>query len=290
MAPRPEDQRKDKEMGNTALKHEIRDRLHISHSQIRTYLMCSQKYYFQYVAGFAPERQSVNLAFGRALHSALERHYRALKTKGVYEERKILDEALCENLEISLSDTSTPWVYNSTLPDLRTAQGVASELLSVTLENATDIQPHQIMEVEFPLAMPLHDAIGDYLEVDLVGIVDLLLKDEMGNPVVVDHKTAKTKLTQDLADWDLQMSAYGCLLEANGLLDPAANLSCRFDVMRKLKTPVFERVETIRTSRDRRRFEWIVQKVLAGIAKGVFIPNRSWLCSECPFADSCSRC
>ena len=43
---------------------EFRDSLHISHSQIFTYLACSLKYQFQYVERRQPERISIALPFG----------------------------------------------------------------------------------------------------------------------------------------------------------------------------------------------------------------------------------
>ena len=56
--------------------------LHISYSQIFTYLTCSLKYRFRYVLKRAPERIGVSLPFGTAMHRALEcqrRRQNALK-------------------------------------------------------------------------------------------------------------------------------------------------------------------------------------------------------------------
>jgi PD-(D/E)XK nuclease superfamily protein len=57
--------------------------LHISYSQIFTYLACSLKYKFQYVEQRLHERVSIALAFGSAIHSAIERYYRSLRDNGV---------------------------------------------------------------------------------------------------------------------------------------------------------------------------------------------------------------
>ena len=52
--------------------HSFSQDLHISHNQIFTYLNCSLKYRYQYVEARPPERISIVLPFGSAIHSAME--------------------------------------------------------------------------------------------------------------------------------------------------------------------------------------------------------------------------
>ena len=59
------------------------------------------------------------------------------------------------------------------------------------------------------------------------------------------------------------------------------------DVLRKLKTPKFERYDTTLTARDRRRFAKIAEGVLAGVDARIFVPTRSWLCSDCSYRQAC---
>jgi len=59
--------------------------------------------------------------------------------------------------------------------------------------------------------------------------------------------------------------------------------------MRKLKTPKFEQLYTIRTAAHRRRFAKIANAVLAGIDARVFIPCKSWLCSDCEYVKQCGE-
>jgi putative RecB family exonuclease len=67
---------------NEALQ-DLKNVLHVSHSQIFTYLNCSLKYRFMYVEARPQERVSIALGFGSAIHASLERFYRTLKEKGV---------------------------------------------------------------------------------------------------------------------------------------------------------------------------------------------------------------
>ena len=70
---------------------------------------------------------------------------------------------------------------------------------------------------------------------------------------------------------------------------PTADVYCRFDVMRKLKKPKFEQHYTIRTAANRRRFAKIANAVLAGIDARVFVPCKSWLCSDCQYTKACEQ-
>ena len=65
---------------STALQ-EFKQELHISHSQIFVYLNCPLKYQFMYVQALPPERLSIALPFGGAIHLCEERYYRSLMDK-----------------------------------------------------------------------------------------------------------------------------------------------------------------------------------------------------------------
>jgi putative RecB family exonuclease len=89
-------------------------------------------------------------------------------------------------------------------------------------------------------------------------------------------------------DDDLQFSAYSYLLASNRFTFPTATIKCRMDVLRKLKTPKLEHYHTTRTADQRKRFAKIANAVLAGIDNRIFIPNKSWLCSDCQFIGACN--
>jgi hypothetical protein len=52
-------------------------------------------------------------------------------------------------------------------------------------------------------------------------------------------------------------------------------------VLRKLKTPKFEQVHTVRTAQDRKRFAKIANAVLNGIDAGIYMPQPNWMCADC---------
>jgi hypothetical protein len=96
-------------------------------------------------------------------------------------------------------------------------------------------------------------------------------------------------MNQTAADESLQMSAYAYLLATNKYVFPTATVKCRFDVLRKLKTPKLEQVETIRTAQHRKRFAKIANAVLAGIDAGIYMPQVSWMCADCAYSNACKE-
>lgn len=270
---------------STALKT-LTDRLHISHSQIFTYLNCSLKYQFRYVLKLPPERISLALPFGSEIHKAIEYYYRNL-----IEDReaslKQLQGIFSDHLGHELNEKSNMVVYKKDAPDRDSAIALGCAMLESFHKNV-DLKGCRIIAVELPLAATLYTAEGTPTDIDLIGIIDLLIEDQNGSLVVVDHKTAARAKTQPDVDADLQMTAYSYLLAANRYIFPTASVQCRFDVLRKLKSPKLEHYHTKRGADDRRRLARIATGVLAGIEAGVFIPSRSWMCADCEYAIACT--
>ncbi|MBV5327060.1 MAG: PD-(D/E)XK nuclease family protein, partial [Chlorobium sp.] len=109
-----------------------------------------------------------------------------------------------------------------------------------------------------------------------------------GQLIAVDHKTAKLAKSQSSVDQDLQLTAYSYLLAANKYVFPRAEIRCRFNVIRKLKTPKLEIYNTSRGPLARKRFARLASTVLSGIENQVYLPCRSWLCADCEFQKACN--
>ena len=178
-------------------------------------------------------------------------------------------------------------VAREVLEEERGFLAMGKGLVTAFYENV-DLDSMEIVDVELPLSAQLYNEHGESLDIRLIGFIDLLLKDSAGNLVVVDHKTSKNKKSQVDVDADLQQTAYSYLLAANGYTFPRAEIRCRFDVLRKLKKPTLEFYNTTRSAEDRKRFAKIVTAVLAGIENRIFIPCKSWLCTDCQCKDACN--
>ncbi len=262
--------------------------LHISHNQIATYLACSLKYRYRYVERRPPERQGIALPFGIAIHNAAEHYYRTVKETGSPAPLAYLTELFSDTLAQHVGTADVPVVFNKTLPDIDQAHELGCRMLEAFVagqEGSTD----KIVGVELPMSAPLQDEGGHDTGFQLIGIIDLLARDDKGQLTVADLKTAAKSKNQKDVDSDLQLSGYACLLEANRYILPNAPVACRLDVLMKTKTPKLVRYHTERTGDDRKRFAKIAARVLHGIDSSVFIPNRGWLCTDCEYADACSR-
>lgn len=261
--------------------------LHLSFSQLNTYLTCSQRYYFRYVAGLPPETVASALLLGSSLHSTLARFYDRLRA-GQAEDAAALMAFFRDDLARRLATASAPVQYSADAPTAHELMEQGQQLLTTFLNDASPgLAGLEIVSVELPLSVTLVDQQGLPMDIQLVGVIDLLLKDTQGNLVAVDHKTSKTAFNQAGVDRDLQFSAYAVLLAGNGYLSPEAELTCRFDVIRKLKAPKLERLMTRRTPEDQTRFRSLAHRVLQAIDREVYLPGPGWQCAACPYAEAC---
>lgn len=265
---------------------ELKNELHISHSQMLTYSNCSLKYQFMYVEARPPESLSIALALGSAIHTGIERYYRSLMEKDYMEPLNVLEELFADCLSLEIDNCDIPVIYKKEAPDKDSVIEMGQRLLKAFYEGV-DLSGMKIEAVERPLAATLYTAEGEATELKLIGILDLLLRDQDGELLVVDHKTAALKKSQSTVDNDLQFTAYSYLLACNKFVFPTADVNCRMDVLRKLKTPKMEYYHTVRTKADRKRFAKIASTVLAGIESRIFLPQRSWMCSDCAYSDAC---
>ena len=272
---------------NQALQ-QLQEDLHISYSQVFSYLSCSLKYQFMYVEKRPHERLSVALPFGSSIHKSMERYYNSIKNNGNSDSLDVLEELFEEHIRMDLERAEVPLIYKKEAPDLESLVIMGKALIKAFYENV-NLNGMEILDVELPLGANLFTDTGETTEFKLVGVIDLLLRDEEGELIAVDNKTAAQAKSQSAVDDDLQFTAYSYLLAANKYVQPTAHVHCRMDVLRKLKTPKFDKYETVRTAEDRKRFAKIANAVLAGIENSIFIPNKSWMCTDCQFSKACQK-
>jgi len=270
---------------NEALQ-EMKKGLHVSHSQIFTYLNCSLKYRFMYVEARPPERVGIALPFGTAIHASLERYYRTLKARGVREPLGVILNYFEHRINLELDQMTIPVVFKKDAPDRDAVIDMGGAMLE-TFYDEIDLTGFEILEVERPLSARLYTDEGQPTDLKLIGVLDLVLKDEAGRIIAVDNKTAAKPYAQATVDDDIQLTCYAYLLASNRYVFPTAEVHCRLDVLRKLKTPKLEHYQTVRTADQRRRFAKLASACLAGIENKVFIPQPSWMCADCAYQNAC---
>jgi len=89
----------------------MKQELHISASQILTYLGCSLKYKFMYVEQRPPEQLSVSLPFGKAVHSGIEKYYKSIMETGVAVPLDVVEDMFTESINITFDKSDVPIIY-----------------------------------------------------------------------------------------------------------------------------------------------------------------------------------
>jgi len=264
---------------------DFREDLHISHSQIFTYLNCSLKYYFSYVEGRMPEHRPAAMLFGSAIHAAIARYYKSVLKKGKPEPLSLYQDLFHDHWNWETEDTGIPIAYK----DGQNKEDLLNEgqlLVKTFYEGA---KPMEVIGVEEPYSSVLYDEEGNPTDFKLIGIVDCIQRDNDGNLIIIDNKTANRAYSKDKIEQDLQMTVYSYLAAASKLVPAKSETLHRFDVLLKLKKPRLDIYYTTRSAADRRRLAKIINQVLRGIEAGVFFPNPSWMCSDCQYAQACVK-
>jgi len=263
---------------------DFRAELHISHSQIFTYLNCSLKYYFSYVEGRMPEHRPAAMLFGSAIHAAIARYYKGVQKKGKPEPLSLLQDLFHDYWNWQTEDTGIPVAYK----DGSDRDSMLAEGQGLVLTFYKNAEPMEIIGVEEPYSSVLYDEEGNSTDFKLIGIVDCLQRDKDGNLIIIDNKTANRAYSRDKIEQDLQMTVYSYLAASSGLVPAKSKTLHRFDVLVKLKKePRLDIYHTKRTAADRRRLAKTISRVLRGIEAGVFFPNPGWMCGDCQHARAC---
>ena len=245
---------------------------HISVSQINLYMACSLKYKFAYIDELPKPFKPAGLAFGIAIHSAIEWFH-----KQRFEGVKVKASHLLEIFEADWQAVNTDHVLYKNGETTKSLLGLGFSLLQIYFANSNG---NKILKVEsaFETAL-IEPKTKQRLELPLAGRFDLI---EEG-PVIVDLKTAARKCSQSDADANLQLTGYSYVyyLKTGTLPD------LRLDVLLKTKSPKLEKLSTSRTIQDFRAFFLLAKQILKGIRSNVFFPNPSWRCTDCEYKNVC---
>ncbi|MCB9475322.1 MAG: PD-(D/E)XK nuclease family protein [Deltaproteobacteria bacterium] len=260
---------------------ELREELHVSYSQIRTYLMCPMKYYHQYVAGTEASHRPTALVFGSAIHHALAHYYRNLQVAGEKIQEGDLLGTYVDYLDEEL-DRPIPLLFDDPDDEGRLKdKGVA--LLQMFHEKA---DCPNVLAVEQPFAIELIDSTtGEVMEPKLVGAIDLIIEGSK-RPEIVEHKTTSKRYSKWQLDLEMQPSVYKLAAEELGL----GETDVRYQLLVKTKTPSLQQCSVKRSDSQIQEMAETFCAVLQAIESGHFYRNRSWACQDCPFRHACDGC
>ena len=266
------------------LMEELAGSLHISYSQISTYLICPAKYAHQYVWGTPWETKPAALAFGSAIHRAAEAYYLNLKETGEVLPVEDLIAVFKDVLDSEKACSEQEWSFKNG-EDFESIDKQGAELLRLF---HAEITPQRIMAVEFPFMVSVPDLTrpGESLPVKLTGFFDLLENDDE-TYVVGELKTASQRFSSLRLAYDLQPTVYSYAMTKLGLVKEPESCLVRYDVLLKTRKPAFERYFVTRTESDHHHLIELVNQILHAIDQRVFYRNTGWQCSDCQFQKAC---
>ena len=263
---------------------QARDGLHISVSQIRTYLRCPRSYQLRYVLGAKPAFKPVPFAFGSSFHAALARFYVAVMEDGAPPPLQLVNDAFRDAWQREL-DADLPLQADDDEPvDTGALVDKGTEMLAVFHVHAVkSLDGVKVEAVELPFSVPLFDPdVGTELEERLVGALDLVLKKGRRRQII-EHKTSARKFGEDQIRWDIQPTGYKLAARAMGL----GEVKVTYQIVTKARAPVLQIVDLDRNEEDEEEFLRVAVNVMRGVDGGAFPPLRSWACRSCPYAHAC---
>jgi len=259
------------------------EELHISVSQIKSFILCSRAFEFRYRLGLTPEHVPVPLAFGVAIHAALAVFYEGIRLT----ERPPSHEEVVQGFRDSwAAATEGPIPLQAGEGDEDDGAHVdkAVAMLKVFHEHAAAAGPVVVKSVEERFSVALfHPDTGEALDERLSGVMDLVVE-ENGRNTVIDHKSSAKKFAADQLRYDFQLTAYQLAARELGL----GEVGLRYQVITKTKKPAVYLEEIRRDERDEMDFLAIVVGVLKAMDAGVSFPIRGWACKSCPYQAACN--
>ncbi|MBV5327059.1 MAG: PD-(D/E)XK nuclease family protein, partial [Chlorobium sp.] len=162
-------------MSQEAIKS-LRKQLHISHSQLFTYLNCSLKFWFMYVQKLPKEHSSIALHFGTAIHSSVEILYQSLKETGKKPPLSLMEMNFSSRFYQGLEKETAPILFKKDMPDTNSAVAMGKRMVQQLHEETVFDGSYSIEGIELPLSADLYDHNGRLLDIQLIGVLDLLLR------------------------------------------------------------------------------------------------------------------
>ena len=249
---------------------------HLSHSRIQGFLSCGLKFRFHYLDHIKPAFTPAPLAFGIAVHEAIEEALAGMMVgtmTPVSELVAIIEKSLQEQsreLPIQFADEGGKEAMLELATRMMTAW---------TTWKRPDCR---IIGIEHQFNVELAPGLPP-----LVGRIDIIEDHGDEGLWLVDVKTsAKKWSTREIEDHSPQLVLY-----REAVKDLARELGkpvrlC-YEVITKTKTPVVERYLITEAPEAIERQVRIAELVVKAVENGIFIPMPGWACASCPWAGPC---
>ncbi len=254
-------------------------RNYLSYTQITTYQRCPLKWQFEYLDKRSHERVGASLAFGSAVHAALETHFRALLAGC---STPSPDELLVAFQQAWQAEVARPVQYAQG-ETVQSLHELAGRLLATFAASPHAIPDGEILGVEEELRRQVIPGLPDVLaRIDLIVRTDDAL-------VLRDFKTARSRWSAaNQAESASQLLLYREV--ARPLAEEFGDLPIRleFVVLTKTKRPAVDTHSVEFDPHALGRTQRVLARVWQAMQAGHVYPNPSAMnCATCPFPQAC---
>lgn len=234
---------------------------HLSHSQVQSYTSCPRKWSYEKIEHASRERVGSALIFGIAVHDTLAR----VNEAALRGEQVDAPSIFVATWKTTVAEASAPVHFGKDDADDLLAKGRA-------LVDAYVPSPG-IIGIEQPFTVTLDPDLPP-----VEGRIDLIRRDDDGNLVIADLKTAATKVLSDTHAVEAQLGLYD-------IAYPAAKHEVI--VLAKLKAPMItvQAITPWPEAQLRRHYREVHAAMVAGVRYAV----RGWQCDGCAFSDRCRK-
>jgi len=250
-------------------------RPHFSVTQLNTYLSCPYKYYLAYEEKLQWEKVPSGVAFGSAMHRAIEEFNRKLSDGGMDEKTAIAFFADQWNAESGREEIE----FRN--PDEREQlMDKGRRLVQLYSQQFAGMKPQA---VERSFRLPILDISTGAFEAsrDILGRIDLV-----ADSGVIEIKTSGRSINQRTVDTSLQLTLYSW---AYRLVYGEEEKSLKTVALLKTAKPSVQIVETCRTTEDHSRLMELISQVIRAVELRVFYRNPAtrYGCDGCVYRIAC---
>lgn len=241
----------------------------VSHSAMQCYEECPAKYHFLYVRGIKPDKKSLPLGIGNAVHKVLAEQYKGIKS----------------NNPISFDDAFKVFKEGISGGDIDFKEGSLEEtlleyepIIKVILNNPLPIDPNRIenfFKVKFQ-----NPKTKELLAPKLSGIIDLTTVDD----IIVEHKTSAKQYKEENITDSFQHVVYYVSYHQIYHKPPSQIL---YHVIYK-NPRVLPEIYKVRVSQADvdKFFNWS-KRIISGITNDDWKAKPSFKCRWCDYKDLC---
>ena len=251
----------------------LREQPHWSFSSLNGFInICSLQWAFRYIYKKEKECSSVNLRLGTAFHKAAEWLARG-RMKGEYPKLEILQDVFSE-----------AWKWEYKADDLLQLSDDEYNQHNATGRRMMDALNQNWLEDDIINTSQAFITFIPGVSKPLVGEIDLIVRNDLGNIILVDWKTAAKKWSEGKASKDMQATCFSYAWKQLSSVIP----EFRYDVVTKTKEPTYIQHSTRRTADDFDRMIYLIQAVEQAVKAEAFLPNEtSYFCKGCEYATAC---